>query len=251
MTATTVDAASGVTGLGTILGIWAHPDDEAYLSAGLMASARDRGSRVVCVTATRGERGTPDPQNWPPDRLAAVRTTELAECLRLLGVTEHRWLDYPDGGCAEVSATEAVGRLCDVLSEVRPDTVVTFGPDGITGHADHRAVGAWATAAFDRAAQAGARLLYAAVPETETDLRTRVLDELQVYEPGYPIKTPDRLLAVDLLLDAATAERKVKALAAQATQTEQVIGLLGLETYTAWVARESFVDRVHSPRGGS
>ena len=37
--------------LGTILGIWAHPDDEAYLSGGLMAIAREHGSRVVCVTA--------------------------------------------------------------------------------------------------------------------------------------------------------------------------------------------------------
>src|SRR5687767_15747549 len=48
-------SASVVAGLGTVLGIWAHPDDEAYLSGGLMAMARDHGSRVVCVTATRGE----------------------------------------------------------------------------------------------------------------------------------------------------------------------------------------------------
>ena len=46
--------------LGTILGVWAHPDDETYLCAGLMASAARAGSRVVCVTATRGELGTGD-----------------------------------------------------------------------------------------------------------------------------------------------------------------------------------------------
>ena len=61
-----------VTDLGTILGVWAHPDDEAYLSGGLMAMARDAGARVVCVTATRGELGTPDPRTWPPDQLAVV-----------------------------------------------------------------------------------------------------------------------------------------------------------------------------------
>ncbi len=43
--------------LGTILGVWAHPDDEAYLSAGLMATAIAAGRRVVCVTATRGRGG--------------------------------------------------------------------------------------------------------------------------------------------------------------------------------------------------
>lgn len=43
-----IASAAGVAALGTILGVWAHPDDEAYLSGGLMALARDAGSRVVC-----------------------------------------------------------------------------------------------------------------------------------------------------------------------------------------------------------
>ncbi len=47
--------------IGTLLGVWAHPDDEAYLSSGLMAEVRDQGGRVVVVTATRGEHGTDDP----------------------------------------------------------------------------------------------------------------------------------------------------------------------------------------------
>ena len=42
-----------VTSLGTILGVWAHPDDETYLTGGLMARARTPVERVVCVTATR------------------------------------------------------------------------------------------------------------------------------------------------------------------------------------------------------
>jgi LmbE family N-acetylglucosaminyl deacetylase len=48
--------------LGTVLGIWAHPDDETFLSAGLMAAAREADKRVVCATATLGEHGTDDPQ---------------------------------------------------------------------------------------------------------------------------------------------------------------------------------------------
>src|ERR1700745_4014987 len=75
--------------LGTVLGIWAHPDDEAFLSAGLMAAARDAGNRVVCVTATLGEHGTDDPIGWPPSRLRKVRERELTASLAALGVTEH------------------------------------------------------------------------------------------------------------------------------------------------------------------
>ena len=63
--------------LGTILSIWAHPDDETYLAGGLMAAAADAGQRVVCVSATAGEQGTSDPRTWPPERLGAARRRGL------------------------------------------------------------------------------------------------------------------------------------------------------------------------------
>ena len=127
--------------LGTILSVWAHPDDETYLCGALMARAVRNGSRVVCVTATRGELGSPDEQRWPSGKpLADVRTKELEAALAVLGVTEHHWLDYPDGGCAAVDQDEAIGRVAELMAEVRPDTVLTFGPDGMTGHDDHISV---------------------------------------------------------------------------------------------------------------
>jgi LmbE family N-acetylglucosaminyl deacetylase len=243
---TVIRTGSAVRELGTILGIWAHPDDEAYLSGGLMALAGDVGSRVVCVTATRGERGTPDPQRWPPDRLGAERTVEMARCLEILGVAEHRWLGYADGGCATVPSSGAVARLCEVIEEVRPDTVLTFGPDGNTGHPDHRAVSGWATAAFERAAPPGARLLYSAVPEPWTRQWRAVNERFDVFAPGYPVTVPADRLAVHLALDPDTVARKVRGLAAQATQTAALIEELGIATYTGWVADEAFVEWTRS-----
>lgn len=238
-----IATASDVEALGTILGVWAHPDDEAYLSGGLMAIARDGGARVVCVTATRGELGTPDPARWPPHRLAEARTGELARCLEILGVGEHHWLGYGDGQCAAAAASDAVGRLCEIVDEVRPDTVLTFGPDGITGHADHQTVSAWTTAAFDHAAPPGARLLYATFAERR-ELRWRALNEgLGIFPPGLPLTTPGHRLAVDLVLDAETAARKVRALAAQETQTGELIAGMGVEVFTAWVGDEAFAER--------
>jgi LmbE family N-acetylglucosaminyl deacetylase len=235
--------AASVAELGTILGIWAHPDDEAYLSGGLMALARDAGSRVVCVTATRGELGTPDPVAWPPHKLAEERTGELARCLEILGVTEHIWLGYRDGECGAVPATAAVAELCEVIERVGPDTVLTFGPDGITGHPDHQTVSAWTAAAFDRAAPAGARLLCAAVAERRVQRWGALNESLGIFMEGYPVTTPADGLAVDLVLDPDTVARKVRALAAQATQTAGLIGVMGLDAYTAWVSEESFVER--------
>src|SRR3954469_10227728 len=103
--------------LGTILGIWAHPDDEAYLDAGVMAIAARDGDRVVCVTATRGEHGTSDAARWPPDVLGPAREAELATSLDILGVTEHMWLDYRDGECADVSEHEAVDIVATLIDD--------------------------------------------------------------------------------------------------------------------------------------
>jgi LmbE family N-acetylglucosaminyl deacetylase len=241
-----VITSDDVAELGTILGIWAHPDDEAYLSGGLMALARDNGQRVVCVTATRGERGTPDPVAWPPDRLAAERTHELARCLDVLGVREHHWLGYGDGECAGADLDAAVARLCAVLDDVRPDTVLTFGPDGITGHPDHQTVSAWAGAAVVRVGSE-ARLLHAATTEQRAVRWGALTDRLGVYLPGYPVLTPAERLAVDLVLPRDIAVRKVRALAAQATQTTGLIATLGVDLFTAWVGEESFVEAARVP----
>lgn len=229
-----------ISEMGTVLGVWAHPDDEAYLSGGLMAMARDAGSRVVCVTATRGELGTPDPVRWPPKRLARERTVELARCLEILGVTEHHWLGYRDGACPQADPSEAVARLCELIEEIRPDTVLTFGPDGITGHPDHQTISAWTTRAFERAAVQGARLLYAALSTPRMERWRSLGDSLGIYLPGYPVVTPADRLAIDLELDPHTAARKVRALTAQATQTAGLIATLGADRYTAWVGVESF-----------
>jgi LmbE family N-acetylglucosaminyl deacetylase len=238
-----IRSTAGVPALGTILGVWAHPDDEAYLSGGLMALAHDAGSRVVCVTATRGELGTSDPATWPPHRLATQRTAELARSLEILGVDDHHWLGYPDGDCARVSVPDAVGQLCALIAEIRPDTVLTFGPDGQTGHPDHRAISAWATQAFDWAAPRGSRLLYSAVTDEWARRWSALSERFGVFAPGYPVTTPTGRLAVNLRLDADTTARKVRALRAQDTQTAGLAAAMGLNTYAAWIAEEYFAER--------
>lgn len=240
---------SDIEGLGTILGVWAHPDDEAYLSGGLMALARDAGSRVVCVTATRGELGTPDPEAWPPHLLAARRTEELARCLEILGVTEHHWLGYHDGSLPAVDTSAAVAQLCAIVEQVQPDTVVTFGPDGITGHPDHQTVSAWTGLAFHRAAPRATRLLHATMAERRALRWTDLNTSLGIFPVGYPLFTPDKRLALDLVLAPEVAQRKVRALAAQATQTTGLIDALGRDVYTEWVSDESFTEAPEFGRG--
>jgi LmbE family N-acetylglucosaminyl deacetylase len=232
---------SGDNPLGTILGVWAHPDDESYLCAGLMARAVRAGDRVVCITATRGELGSPDEERWPPGApLAAVRSAELEAALKVLGITEHHWLDYPDGGCAQVDQEEAVRRVADIMAEVRPDTVLTFGPDGMTGHDDHKAACRWATAAFDQVGKAGAVLGYATnTPEWNARF-VPALDELNVYMGVVPPETPAEDLVILEDLTGDLLETKLRALMSMPSQVMPLVDAVGEETYRAAMAQEAF-----------
>jgi LmbE family N-acetylglucosaminyl deacetylase len=242
--------AEVVAGLGTILGVWAHPDDEAYLSGGIMVAGVDAGARVVCVSATRGEQGTPDPEAWPPARLAAVREVELAASLGVLGVTEHVQLGYPDGGCAEVPADEAVDRLVELIADVRPDTVLTFGPDGMTGHIDHRTVSAWTSAAVARSTAARPpRLLYATTAVDWCDRFESLHRALEIFPPGLPLRVAPEEVAFDLVLPAAILDRKVAGLLAHDSQVAPLVETMGEDVFRSWVANECFRPARTSSRG--
>lgn len=233
--------------LGDVLAVFAHPDDEAYGAAGLLALAVDRGRRVVCVTATRGEEGFALDDPRPPAERAAVRTDELAACLRILGVTEHRFWDYPDGGCAAVPDDEAADRVAAVIREVRPDTILTFAPDGGTGHPDHRAVCRWTTSAFDRAAadEPRPRLLYTTKSARWQADRAALFDPSTVMMVAglQPEVTDEGDLAVWLRCTGPLLDRKVAALQAQASQVGPLIDLLGADHYRDFVAEEFFRER--------
>ena len=240
---------TNVTGdLGTILGVWAHPDDEAYLSAGLMATAVAAGRRVVCVTATKGEAGFPVEDPRSTQELAAARVVELESCLQILGVTEHRFLHYADGGCAEVDDAEAAGRIAEIIDEVRPDTVLTFGPDGATGHPDHIAACRWTSLAVDQLTGPfgpPARLLYSTKTTTWASevFGDRSVDDVLMVEGFQPEAVPETDLAVYFSCSDTLLDRKVAALRAQASQVEPFLAALGMSTYRNFVREEFFRDR--------
>jgi LmbE family N-acetylglucosaminyl deacetylase len=227
--------------LGTILSIWAHPDDETYLAGGLMAAAAGNGQRVVCVSASAGEHGTSDPVAWPPTRLGAVRRLEGAAAMAALGVKEHRVLGLPDGALAkhDVAGTMLVGKLFD---QVRPDTVLTFGPDGMTFHPDHLAVHRWVVETWEKRGRS-ARLLQAVWTRDQLARFGGMNEDHGVFmSDARPVGVPIDQLAVHLQLDGRLLDRKLVALRAMATQTASLFDAVGPEAFAAQAAEESFVD---------
>jgi LmbE family N-acetylglucosaminyl deacetylase len=224
----------------TLLGVWAHPDDETFLSSGLILAARERGDRVVLVTATRGERGTDDPGRWPPGRLGRLRERELEAALAVLDVDEHRFLGYGDGACAAAAAPLAVRAIGTVIEEVRPDTIVTFGPDGVTGHDDHRAVGRWATCARNAVAPQ-VELLQAVLAPGFTRRFAAANEAFGVFmnAPADPVDP-----GLHLRLEGAQLDRKIEAMLAQDSQTRRLVDGVGLAAFRSWWCEEAFlVDR--------
>ena len=198
--------------------MWAHPDDEAYLSAGLLSLAVQEGRRAAVVTATRGEAGSWDEDRWPAAAMGELRTREMEASLAVLGVTEHYWLDYIDGTCARVDDAEGTAKVAAIIAGFKPDTVLTFGPDGQTGHPDHLAVHRWATAAFERVAPSGARLHNSVVAAGPIEEHIEWLREINVFDANSPVVAPVDELSINLALTPELIELKTKALEAHASQ---------------------------------
>ncbi len=142
-----ISTPEDVKQLGTILAVWAHPDDESFCAAGILATAVNNGQRVICLTATKGEAGVQDEKRWPAKKLGSIRSKELAASLKLLGIDDHHCLDYADGGCHELPDEEGSKVVKAFIDTHMPQTILTFGPDGLTGHNDHQAVSRWVSQA--------------------------------------------------------------------------------------------------------
>ena len=224
-----------------LLGVWAHPDDEAYLSAGLMARVVEAGGSVTVLTATRGEKGTDDPDRYDRDEFGELREGELRASLRTLGVDDVRFMDLRDGECDLADDATAIDRISMAIEDVVPDAVVTFGPDGMTNHADHRAVSRWTTEAWRRAGRGD--LLYAAVTHDWIALHRETHDRLGVYADfadGRPPSIGRARVALECSLTEAEVDRKRAALAAHDSQTTGLAALMGEDTYRSWFRDERF-----------
>lgn len=158
--------------------LFAHPDDESFSIGGTIAKYAKLGARWDLFCATDGDAGRSAVPVSSKAELAALRRNELISAARLLGVGgEIVARGYPDGELAHVEPDRLVGDVVEFLRDMKPDVVITFGPEGApNAHRDHRAISRAATAAFylaalptaypeqQRPTHAAARLFYLTWP---------------------------------------------------------------------------------------
>jgi LmbE family N-acetylglucosaminyl deacetylase len=152
----------------SLMVIVAHPGDEAFGFGGAIAGAAAEGAYVVVVCVTRGwfdPRLSDKPAapggknrdlklgqvNWR--NLDTVREDELRRSVAVLGVRVVRMLDYAEGELDRADFDHLVGRIVEPIRMHRPEVILSFGPDGITGDSDHIVLSQAVRAAYQRAAE--------------------------------------------------------------------------------------------------
>jgi LmbE family N-acetylglucosaminyl deacetylase len=238
-----------VTGTGGLLGVFAHPDDEAYSMAGLMARYTDEGIPVADLCFTRGEVGLiAEGSDATRETLGEVREAELRAACAAVGVTDVRIVGTPDGGT--VASEEGVETIAAVMRELQPRVIVTMEPQGVTRHPDHIAVSQMASDAFHRVREENGgtfpqRLYYSAIPNSALttfteELRKRGLSGLtQPDDPFAPQPAPDETIAA--IVDVtAWFTRKLAALRAHLTQTFEMVAWMPDDLLPVLLSKEAF-----------
>lgn len=151
-----------------LLAVLAHPDDETFGCGGVLAKYAAEGAQVSLICATRGEVGEiSDISLATPENLPQVREQELREACRVLGIHELFILGYRDSGMSgtadnqnpqalcRADLNEVVGKVVEVIRNLRPQVMLTFDPGGGYGHPDHITMHHAAREAFKSAADLG------------------------------------------------------------------------------------------------
>lgn len=232
-----------VADLGTILGVFAHPDDETFICGGLLAAAVNNGQKVACITATKGEEGVQDKGRWPKSDLANIRRTEMEESLKILGINNHRWLGYYDGRCREVDDEEAANKIVEYIKKYNPDTIITFAPDGLTGHPDHKAVCRWSRLAVKKSGKP-IKIYFGVTPKRQYEAYMQTADKK--FNIFFNIDRPQLFDEPDsdiyLRLDDEMLNKKVASFKAQPSQSERMFNELGEAWFRQAFRDEAFIN---------
>ncbi len=237
-----------------LLLVHAHPDDESLWTGGTIARYAAAGVQVTLVTCTLGEEGEIIPESLrglaadAADQLGGYRIGELRAACAALGVSDHRWLGgvgrWRDSGMAGVDANahprafaggdldEQAAALAEVIADVRPQVVVTYGPDGGYGHPDHIRAHEVTMAACGPEVD---RVFYAVTSRRATEEGVAALAErdglpFRLPEPGeLPVTDDERITTTIDTSDVLSV--KVEALAAHSTQVSVWQGGEGAQAY--------------------
>jgi LmbE family N-acetylglucosaminyl deacetylase len=248
----------------SLLGVFAHPDDESLACGGLLAWCAARGAAVSLLCASRGGLGQLD----DPARvqMGVTRACELKAAASVLGLREVILLDHRNGFLPWVPREVIENDIRAAITRLQPDVVVTFDEDGLYWHPDHIVIYERTTAVVAAMGEEAPALFYVSMPRGSM---RGVLDTAAAAHPDTPM--PPRVLGIDevdafglfaeaptLVIDAGDfAATKLAALRCHRSQiagdgldrlpVDQAARLLGVEHYRRAAVGgqgETFIERL-------
>jgi LmbE family N-acetylglucosaminyl deacetylase len=267
----------------TFLAVHAHPDDEASSTGGLYRVLANEGVRTVLVCCTNGECGDgpdgakPDADHHDGDEVAAIRSVELDDAVKVLGISRLVRLGYRDSGMKgwpqnsdpesfwATPVSVAAEKLAQVLREERPQVIMTYNEYGFYGHPDHIQAHLITLAAI-KLLDYEPTLYFNAIPDSvmvrfrerweqeareqaEADAAKGIVREPDVpgQEEEIPMGTPDDEISAAIDISEVT-DAKFDALAAHHSQIADSFWMkMGREQFKQVMSTEWFV-RVTNPR---
>jgi len=142
-----------------VITILPHEDDETIFVGGtIMKMKQDPRVRVHIMCLTLGDMSnTNKVLKITPELQGRIRSAELRSAAAVLGADQVIQLDYHDQGLAGADQNALRQKILDTINSTGAEVVVGYGPDGITGHTDHKTGSRVVTEAFK---QSRAQKLY-------------------------------------------------------------------------------------------
>jgi LmbE family N-acetylglucosaminyl deacetylase len=259
--------------------VHAHPDDESSQTGGTLAAYATAGWHTVLISCTDGRGGDgsggarPGDAGHDPHQVATRRHRELDLAAAALGVGEVVRLGYPDsgptaGGHVPTDAFSVrplmpmVTRLVRLIRLHQPAAIVTYPPNGLSGHPDHIRAHQLVTAALrninaNRAATAGGAgplLYYIAVSRgrlASMRASARTVPGAETWSPPDDIAIDDERITTVIDITAHWPA-KLRALSAHASQADAaallaVFSAAGIHRVEEFMRADHIPDTLNSP----
>ncbi len=208
----------------TILGVFAHPDDESMGPGGTLARYAAAGHKVKFISATDGGAGRLY-QERPSDNtsLRESRRQETVDAAGILGIECLGFMGWEDGKLSELDILDVEVKIAELIRKEKPDVLITFHASGISYHADHRVIALALMGAFYGAGRRGWYMdpvVESLPPHTPSKLYSFTLVRSQIERVEWPrviyASPEDEITTV--IDTSGTADVKWRAIQAHKTQ---------------------------------
>lgn len=196
-----------------VLAVFAHPDDESFGPGGTLYLWAKQGAVIHLLCATRGENGN----NHTTEETARIRSQELKNAAQILGIQNVSFLDFTDGCICNKDLQLLAKKIRQKVNRFKPNVIMTFNFNGVSGHIDHIAVTSAVTKVFDENTYAD-KLYYYSVSKEISDQNK---DYFVHFPDGLEEGETDEVVDIEPIYD-----KKIEAMKAHASQMGDVKSIL-------------------------